>query len=212
MWALLMRALYGSGRQAEALEAYAQAREVIADELGVEPSAELRQLHQQMLRADAGSGRPAAATKTTAADSPFAAWPSGPQAMPSAATQAGPGDPPDAMTAVVTGPADAGPAYPAAAPLPLVAQLPADIPDFTGRAGHLQNLRDLLSGPRRPDSPGAVVVAAVIGAGGLGKTTLAVHAAHLLRPQLSGRPAVRQPGPPQCAAGPARRHPGPLPA
>ena len=182
MWALLMRALYSSGRQAEALGAYAQAREVIADELGVEPSAELRQLHQQMLRADAGSGRPAAATKTTAADSPFAAWPSGPQAMPSAATAAGPGDPPDAMTAVVTGPADAGPAYPAAAPLPLVAQLPADIPDFTGRAGHLQNLRNLLSGPRRPDSPGAVVVAAVIGAGGLGKTTLAVHAAHLLRP------------------------------
>ena len=37
---------------------YAQAREVIADELGVDPSAELRQLHQQMLQADAGSGSP----------------------------------------------------------------------------------------------------------------------------------------------------------
>jgi len=183
LWALLMRALYGSGRQAEALEAFAQARDVIADELGVDPSAELRQLHQQLLQADAGSGRPGSATKTTAADSPFAAWPSGPQAMPSAAAQAGPGEPPpDAMTAAVTGPAVAGLVPPAAAPLPLVAQLPADIPDFTGRAGHLQNLRDLLSGPRRPDSPGAVVVAAVIGAGGLGKTTLAVHAAHLLRP------------------------------
>lgn len=182
LWALLMRALYGSGRQAEALEAFAQARDVIADELGVDPSAELRQLHQQLLQADAGSGS-LSATKTAAADSPFAAWPSGPQAMPSAATQAGPGEPPpDAMTAAVTGPAVAGLVPPAAAPLPLVAQLPADIPDFTGRAGHLQNLRDLLSGPRRPDSPGAVVVAAVIGAGGLGKTTLAVHAAHLLRP------------------------------
>jgi DNA-binding SARP family transcriptional activator len=183
MWALLMRALYSSGRQAEALGAYAQAREVIADELGVEPSAELRQLHQQMLRADAGSGRPGSATKTTAADSPFAAWPSGSQAMPSMAAEARPGVPPsDAMTAAVTGPADAGLVSPAATPLPLVAQLPADIPDFTGRADHLRNLRDLLSGPRRPDSPGAVVVAAVIGAGGLGKTTLAVHAAHLLRP------------------------------
>ncbi len=62
-----------------------------------------------------------------------------------------------------------------------MAQLPADIPDFTGRSDQVQRLRDLLSGPRRPDSPGAVVVAAVIGAGGLGKTTLAVHAAHLLR-------------------------------
>ena len=94
MWALLMRALYSSGRQAEALGAYAQAREVIADELGVEPSAELRQLHQQMLQADAGSGRSGSATKTTAADSPFAAWPSGPQATPSAAAQVGPGVPP----------------------------------------------------------------------------------------------------------------------
>ena len=62
-----------------------------------------------------------------------------------------------------------------------VAQLPADIPDFTGRREHVQKLRDLLADPGRPDSPGAVVVAAVIGAGGLGKTTLAVHAAHLLR-------------------------------
>jgi tetratricopeptide (TPR) repeat protein len=64
-----------------------------------------------------------------------------------------------------------------------VAQLPADIPDFTGRSDQVQRLLDLLAGPRRVGSPGAVVVAAVIGAGGLGKTTLAVHAAHLLRSQ-----------------------------
>ena len=77
MWALLMRALFNSGRQAQALEAYAQAREVIADELGVDPSAELRQLHQQMLQADAGSAAPASTTKTAAADSPFATSPPG---------------------------------------------------------------------------------------------------------------------------------------
>ena len=65
-----------------------------------------------------------------------------------------------------------------------VAQLPADITDFTGRTEHVQKLHDLLAGPGRPDSPGAVVVAAVIGAGGLGKTTLAVHAAHQLRGQF----------------------------
>ena len=83
LWALLMRALFSSGRQAEALEAFAQAREVISDELGVDPSAELRQLHEQMLQADAGSGAPSA-TKTAAADSPFAALqPPGP--MPPAA-------------------------------------------------------------------------------------------------------------------------------
>ena len=68
--------------------------------------------------------------------------------------------------------------------MPQVAQLPADIPDFTGRTEHVQKLHDLLAGPGRPDSPGAVVVAAVIGAGGLGKTTLAVHAAHQLRGQF----------------------------
>ena len=82
----------------------------------------------------------------------------------------------------------------AAEPLPLVAQLPADITDFTGRADHVQNLRDLLSAPRRPESPGAVVVAAVIGAGGLGKTTLAVHAAHTCCGRVPRRPVVRQPG------------------
>lgn len=170
LWALLMRALHSSGRQAEALEAYAQAREVIAGELGVDPGAELRQLHEQILRADMGSRSQASATKTAAADSPFAASP--PEARV----------PPDRAGEGVTQPRPRPSAgHAAAEPLPLVAQLPADITDFTGRADHVQNLRDLLSAPGRPDSPGAVVVAAVIGAGGLGKTTLAVHAAHLLR-------------------------------
>ncbi len=166
LWALLMRALYTSGRQAEALEAYAQAREVIADELGVDPSAELQQLYQRMLQADSGSA-PASSTPVPA-NSPFAFPVTAAPVEPAPAGQAvaEPGPPPAA------GP---GP------PLPRVAQLPADIPDFTGRSEHLQRLRDLLAGPRRPGSPGAVVVAAVIGAGGLGKTTLAVHAAHLLR-------------------------------
>jgi DNA-binding SARP family transcriptional activator len=167
MWALLMRALAGSGRQAEALEAYAQAREVIADELGVDPSAELRHLYEQILRADGGTGPSAFLTKATA-DSPFAIAPPG-----AAVTPAPPASGP---------PPAAEPAIPG--PLPLLAQLPADIPDFTGRAEHVQALYDLLAGSDRPESPGAVVVAAVIGAGGLGKTTLAVHAAHLLRAQF----------------------------
>ncbi len=70
LWALLMRALYTSGRQAEALEAYAQAREVIADELGVDPSAELQQLYQRMLQADSGSA--SAGSTPVPPDSPFA--------------------------------------------------------------------------------------------------------------------------------------------
>ena len=43
---LLMTALYQSGRQADALEVYARTRNVLDDELGLEPSAALRALHQ----------------------------------------------------------------------------------------------------------------------------------------------------------------------
>ena len=48
----LMLALYRSGRQAEALEAYREARAAL-DELGIEPGAALRQLEKQILTQDA---------------------------------------------------------------------------------------------------------------------------------------------------------------
>ena len=48
--ALLMLALYRGGRQAEALAAYRTTRRVLVEELGVEPGAELRELHQRILR------------------------------------------------------------------------------------------------------------------------------------------------------------------
>jgi DNA-binding SARP family transcriptional activator len=44
-----MLALYRSGRQAEALAAYQEARRVLADELGIEPSPALRELQRQIL-------------------------------------------------------------------------------------------------------------------------------------------------------------------
>jgi DNA-binding SARP family transcriptional activator len=160
LWSLLMRALYSSGRQAEALEAYGQAREVIADELGVDPGAELQRFYQQILAADASNELPD----------------TGPQAGAGADSLAA------GLLADSTG--NSAPALAATGPLPQLGQLPADIPDFTGRAEHVRDLRDLLSGPRRADSPGAVAVATVIGAGGLGKTTLAIHTAHLLREEF----------------------------
>ena len=49
---LLMTALYQSGRQADALDVYARTRSVLDDELGLEPSAALRALHQKILTQD----------------------------------------------------------------------------------------------------------------------------------------------------------------
>jgi hypothetical protein len=47
-----MLSLYRCGRQAEALEAYRQARTTLVDQVGVEPSPELRRLHDAILRQD----------------------------------------------------------------------------------------------------------------------------------------------------------------
>ena len=51
-WALLVTALYRSGRQGDALAAYARCRQVLTDEVGVEPGMELRALHAQVLSQD----------------------------------------------------------------------------------------------------------------------------------------------------------------
>ena len=50
----LMLALYRSGRQADALQSYQAARASLVDELGIEPSRPLRELHQAILQQDPG--------------------------------------------------------------------------------------------------------------------------------------------------------------
>ncbi|MBN6042215.1 AfsR/SARP family transcriptional regulator [Amycolatopsis sp. 195334CR] len=49
MWAQLMLALYRDGRRADALQAYLQVRTVLAEETGVEPGQQLRELHRVVL-------------------------------------------------------------------------------------------------------------------------------------------------------------------
>ena len=234
LWLLLIRALDGAGRRAEALGAYEQARTAIADQLGVDPGPEMQQAFQRLLsgaaappppaekeqlrpapgrrtapakrdkRKSAGSGAPAEAqviSLEAARPPPAGASPGGTVPVAAAASVTGAGaaawgeaatDPPGAAEAAVdagtpgvialgairTGASAAGaaPVSPSADPGPM--QLPSDIRDFTGRDLHVEQLCELLS----PDeNQGAVPVALVAGAGGLGKTTLAIHAAHRMR-------------------------------
>jgi DNA-binding SARP family transcriptional activator len=56
-----MLALYRAGRQAEALQAYAEGRRILVDQLGIEPSRDLQQLHGAILRQEGGLQAPGAA-------------------------------------------------------------------------------------------------------------------------------------------------------
>ncbi len=67
----LMRALYRAGRQAEALRACERYRARIGEELGLEPSPELRRLEEQILLHDQRLAPFVPATDATAVTSPF---------------------------------------------------------------------------------------------------------------------------------------------
>ncbi len=66
----LMLALYRCGRQAEALEAFQQARRMLVDELAVQPSEALRDLEQAILRQDPSLKPESAPEQRSGADTP----------------------------------------------------------------------------------------------------------------------------------------------
>jgi DNA-binding SARP family transcriptional activator len=133
---LLMLALYRSDRQADALELYHRTRTLLADELGVDPGANLQTLYNAILRQDPAVGVTAQAPVSTAGPAPAVAVPA--------------------------------------------AQLPMNLASFTGRREHLRALDALLPASEAGDGL-PVVISAISGTPGVGKTSLAVHWAHRVR-------------------------------
>jgi DNA-binding SARP family transcriptional activator len=172
----LMTALYRGGRQAEALDRYATLRDLLVTDLGIEPSPDLQRLHRAILAHD-----PALELAEPAAV-PAAGLP----AVGSAAAGAAVGDravggsPPGGAPA--SGPAAGGRAVGAetAAGTGLACQLPSDLVDFTGRGVLAARLRRRLAGTASRQ-PGCHQGVTISGMPGIGKTALAVHAAHGVR-------------------------------
>ncbi|MFC4121412.1 AfsR/SARP family transcriptional regulator [Nonomuraea zeae] len=117
LWAQLMLALYRSGLQAEALQAYHTVGNVLRQELGVDPSDELRKLHHDILTGDRGLLIPPTPSNTAVV--------------------------PELLNVVAAQPSRTGgfASAPSAAP---PRQLPADIAHFTGRLAQLAMLERLL--------------------------------------------------------------------
>jgi DNA-binding SARP family transcriptional activator len=133
LWRQLILALARAHRQADALAAYQQVRGVLVDQLGIEPGAPLRALHQSVL----------------AGEEPFETEPA-PVAAP----------PPVAQPPVTSPPS----------------QLPRDVWGFVDRPAALAALDAALA--QAEQQPTAMVVCALSGSAGVGKTSLAVHWAH----------------------------------
>ncbi|WP_078960829.1 AfsR/SARP family transcriptional regulator [Streptomyces sp. NRRL WC-3618] len=148
----LIRSLSLTGHQAEALETYQRMRVRLAEELGVEPSSGLLAAHREAL------GARVPATSTTPLVAAAGDGPTGPSTGPGTAA-------PDAGDLLV--------------PLPRPAQLPAAYEHFTGREAEIDHMLRHLRATSGDLGPGTtMVINAIGGMAGVGKTTLAVQVAH----------------------------------
>ncbi|MEU8269766.1 AfsR/SARP family transcriptional regulator, partial [Sphaerisporangium sp. NPDC049002] len=129
----LMTALYRLGRQADALTVYHEGRRSLADELGVDPGAELRHLFEAILRADPSLSRPSV---------PRAA---GPRPSPVDASSATP------SPANTTADPSVAPAQPSGQGEQrqevVPGHLPRGVADFTGRGTQIAELTACLTAP-----------------------------------------------------------------
>ena len=154
----LMLAYYRSGRQADALACYDEGSEVLGRDLGVRPGKALEDVRAAILRADPALSRPAAPLVPAASSAAAALFASLTAATPAAAAGPPPGgQPPPAWQPVIP------------------RQLQAGSRHFAGRTAELEHL-DALLDQVRPAGP--VVITAIGGTGGVGKTALALHWAH----------------------------------
>ncbi|QKV93697.1 winged helix-turn-helix domain-containing protein [Streptomyces sp. NA02950] len=155
----LMLALYRTGRQSDAIAWFHRTRELLADDLGVDPGERLTGAYQEILRAGPGAdaGRGATDGPAHAAVQPVPATPAHPVAAPAAAT---------------------------GAPVPEL--LPRPPAGFLGRTEELTELSRLAL-PAEEDrgyggAPGGFPpeggITLVTGPAGVGKTGLAVHWGH----------------------------------
>ncbi|HEY7718847.1 MAG TPA: BTAD domain-containing putative transcriptional regulator [Pedococcus sp.] len=182
--AQLVEVLALTGRQADALQAYRDAYSRLDEELGVAPGARLDRVHQRVLRGElspgARSAPPSAGPATSRAPArqdgapgePTARAPLDQHGGPETHTDPGmPGAP--GLPAVPTG--AAGRAV-RPSPLPSPRTVPRSLTELVGRDAELAEIdREAERATRRP------AVVSITGLGGVGKSSLAIEAAHLLR-------------------------------